>query len=205
MFSMEREQARTRGRHSGWATPQACVDAAITMSIEIGFPACTLAEIKEMTDTCVALDLVDVKHCDTEAGLQQYYKTSSTFEDYKAYAQSVRIEERPDGTAERWWTKDSQGKYHPDGPTLESRQRFKPIIERFLEGLKVDRCFFMPGCHGKESWQVGYRVRLRKTADLTALQASALCRLGAGAGSGMGTAGLRTRRSTHRRSLSTTR
>lgn len=151
MFSMEKEQARTQGRHAGWSTPQACIDAAISTSIEIGFPACTMEEIREMTDRCVQLDLVDVKHCDTEAGLQQYFKTSSTFEDYKAYAQSVRIEE-PDGTAERWWTEDNQGRYHPDGPSLESRQRFKPIIDRLLEGSHFDRCFYLPGCIGKERW-----------------------------------------------------
>jgi hypothetical protein len=152
MFSIEKEQARTQGRHSGWATTQACMDGAINLSIEIGFPACTLSEINEMTDACVDLELLDIKHCDAEAGLQQYFKTSSIFEDYKAYAQSVSAKQLPDGTLQRWWTQNSKGEYHPGGPTVQARKEFQPIIERFLEGSQVDRCYNMPGCIGTLGW-----------------------------------------------------
>lgn len=149
MFAIEKEQARTQGRHSGWARTQDCIAVSISMSTEMEFPACTAAEFNQMTQRCFELGLLETKYCDTDDGLQQYVKTSSIFADYKAYSDFNSVEDPKDGSANRWWTKNSRGEYHPNGPSLEDRERFRPIIERFLEGLRVERCFHMPYCIGQ--------------------------------------------------------
>jgi hypothetical protein len=149
MFAAEKEQERSQGRHSGWAKTQHCMTVSTSMSAEMGFPACTAAEFKQMVEQCVKLGLLDSKYCDADDGLQRYVRTSSLFEDCKAYAKYISIEDPKDGSANRWWTKNSRGEYHPNGPSLEDRGRFRPIIERFLEGLRVERCFRMPCCIGQ--------------------------------------------------------
>jgi hypothetical protein len=152
MFSIEKEHSRNQGQHSGWATAQDCTTAVNSMTTQLGYPTCSTAEIKEMTRNCVYLGLLEVKNCDTRNGLQHYLKTSSIFQDYKAYKKSIPCEDFQDGTAQRWWTKNSKGEYHPKGPTQKSREQFKPIIESVVKGSQVDRCYRMEGCIGQLGW-----------------------------------------------------
>jgi hypothetical protein len=106
-----------------------------------GLSPCTVSQIKGVIDHCCEQGLLNVKHSDVNGQLQQYFKTSPDFDDLEAYLDPKMAQHSHhngiDGTAQRWWTKDSNGEYHPDGPAPEAREYFKPIIERFLKGLPM--------------------------------------------------------------------
>jgi hypothetical protein len=94
-----------------------------------------MAEIEDMIAHCLRLEFLETKHCDTGDRIQQYVKTSSRYGDFQAYEDSVVLGE--DGSAKRWWTKNSKGEFHPDGPSSKSREQFKPVIERLSHGERV--------------------------------------------------------------------
>jgi hypothetical protein len=147
MHAIVNGQRGTQGRHAGWILIDNCKDTAKSMASVMGHPSCTMAEIEDMIGHCLRLGLLDAKHCDTNDGrMQQYVKTSSGYEDHKAYTESIRPagfkELFQDGSAERWWTKDSKGDYHPNGPSSETRERYKPIIERLSNGMRVKESIF---------------------------------------------------------------
>lgn len=138
MHSIVDGQKGTQGRHAGWILIDDCKATAKSMASVMGHPSCTMAEINDMIGHCLRLGLLHIKHSDTNDGrIQQYIKTSSGYEDYDAYTKSIRGDGFRDGSANRWWTKDSNGDYHLDGPDSESRQRYKPIIERLSHGEHV--------------------------------------------------------------------
>jgi hypothetical protein len=152
MYSVEMGQKRTQGRHAGWITVDECIGAAKTLSTTMGFPDCTVADIKQMIERCSVLELLDTKDCDTNDGFQQYLKTSSGYAAYKAYTTSIHVDASQDGSAERWWTMNSKGAYHPDGPSAKSREYFQPVINHVLKGVWVKQS--LDGADGFERPQM---------------------------------------------------
>jgi hypothetical protein len=108
-------------------------------------PASSMAETREMIEHCSEQGLLETKYCDIDGQIHQYVRTTADFDDLKAYAHTQSLEGSEDGSAKRWWSKESRGRYHPDGPSLDARELFKPIIDCFLNGLRVKERFPWPG------------------------------------------------------------
>jgi hypothetical protein len=131
-------QGGTQGRHAGWNLIDDCKDRAKFMASLMGHPSCTTAEIEDMIGHSLRLGLLDTKRCDTNDGrIQQYVKTSSDYEAYKAYTESIHPDGFQDGFSDSGWSKASRGEYHPGGPSSDTRERYKPIIERLSHGKRV--------------------------------------------------------------------
>jgi hypothetical protein len=140
MSAVEIAQKGTTGRHAGWISIDDCLPGAEAMvsfmSCQSGYPAGTTADIRDMFDQCSSVGLLDTKECETDGRFQQYVKTSSGYQDYNAYIKSKPVGAQ-DGSAARWWTKDSEGDYHPHGPSSAYREQFKTVIERLYNGMRV--------------------------------------------------------------------
>jgi hypothetical protein len=81
---------------------------------------------------------LDTKHCDADGELQQYFKTSAEFEEYRTY-RGLLLDKDPNAVVfEKWWFRNRQGEYPPGEPSSETRDQYKPIIDRFFKGEQVD-------------------------------------------------------------------
>jgi hypothetical protein len=142
MNSIQKAQTQTHGRHSGWITITDCRTVINSTYAQNGYPTSTMSDIKDLVERHLSQGLLETKHCDAESGVQQYIRVSSDYDDLKAFVvrQGVFKESREAaeyGSARKWWTKNEQGNYHPDGPSEATRKRYKPIIESFWKGLRV--------------------------------------------------------------------
>jgi hypothetical protein len=85
MYSIEKAQDQTQGRHSGWATLHDCMIAVNATNAQLEIPTLTIAEIKTTIERYLGQGLLDTKYCDTDGQIQQYVKLTSDWEDLSAY------------------------------------------------------------------------------------------------------------------------
>jgi hypothetical protein len=147
------EQGVTQGRHSGWVELRDLVRFIKGTANQRTHPECTMEEIKEMLKFCSEVGLLDTKQCDAGGAIQHYVKTSAGFEDYSRYTMSLYGKNLDESLASKnkdWWVRNIRGEYPCDGPCDNTRKRFKPIIDHFFRGERVDHSFHMPDGTGDD-------------------------------------------------------
>jgi hypothetical protein len=117
-------------------------------------PKYTMAEMKEVVRNCAELGLLDTKHCDVDGDIQQYFKTSAEFEDYATYKSLTCGRDPGDVAFDRWWMRSRQGEYPPGEPSAETRDQYKPIIDRFFKGERVHNSLLLQGGIGEDGMYV---------------------------------------------------
>ncbi|GHJ85777.1 hypothetical protein NliqN6_2179 [Naganishia liquefaciens] len=133
------EQARTQGRHAGWATLGDCVIAARRYDDKQGYFTCTAVQANDTIEQFLSLGLLDTKHSEVDGRVQQYIRTSSASNDYDAYVKLIAgRQERQNGPPKIWWKRDENMKFGPDGPAAKDVERYLPIIRRFYKGMQFN-------------------------------------------------------------------
>lgn len=117
-------------------------------------PGYTMAEMKEVVQNCAELGLLDTKYCDVDGDIQQYFKTSAEFEDYATCKSLLCGQDPGDVAFDRWWMGNRLGEYLPGEPSSETRDKYKPIIDRFFKGERVHNSLQLPGGIGEDGMYV---------------------------------------------------